>query len=121
MRKIDRLQFLQLAGGVLGAGVATTAAACGGDDAGAPAGPACDVNAPRVTIASNHGHLMTVTAAEAKAAAGKTYNIMGGAPHDHTVMLTANDFQTLEKGATVYAQSSVQGDGHSHSITVICG
>ena len=62
MKKIDRLQFLQIAGGIFGAGVATAAAACGGDDP-AP-GATCNPSAPMANISQNHGHSMIVTAAE---------------------------------------------------------
>jgi hypothetical protein len=132
MRKIDRLQFLQLAGGILGASVVTAAAGCGGDDStgtgptgtgtgstGTGAGTACDLNPPQVTIAANHGHVMVVTKAEATAGDGKTYNIMGTATHDHTVMVTSDSFKTMESGSTVTLNSSDTA-GHSHSITVIC-
>jgi hypothetical protein len=119
MNKIDRLQFLQLAGSMLGVGVA---AACGGDDTSAPAGPACDTTPPQATIQANHGHVLTVTAADAKAAMGMAYNIQGTATHNHKVNLTNNDFQTMEAGSTVYVVSEPGGtDLHTHSITIICG
>ena len=75
MKKIDRLQFLQLAGGILGAGVATAAAACGGDDAAA--GAVCNPSALVVNISMNHLHQMTVTAAQVSAAVRTSYDIQG--------------------------------------------
>ena len=92
MKKIDRLQFLQIAGGILGAGVATAAAACGGDDAAA--GAACNPSAPTANISQNHGHSMTVTAAEVVGRRSKTYSIKGSAPHDHMVSVSDVNFQT---------------------------
>jgi hypothetical protein len=122
MKKIDRLQFLQLAGGIVGAGIAAAAAACGGDDTSAPGGPACDSNPPAATIAQNHAkpHVLTIPAADAKASQMKSY-VTTGADHVHTVDVTATDFQTLESGATLFLTSSVFTDGHSHSITIKCG
>ena len=78
MKKIDRLQFLQIAGGILGAGVATAAAACGGDDPAA--GASCNPSAPSANISQNHGHRMTVTAAQVSAGVSKLYMLSSG-PH----------------------------------------
>ena len=44
---------------------------------------------PSTAIGANHGHVMMVSMADVNAAANKTYNIMGTALHDHTVMVTA--------------------------------
>jgi len=122
MKKIDRLEFLQLAGAVLGAGVATAAVACGGDDTKAASGPACDTTPPKSTIALNHAlpHQLTVTAADARAGQSQTYHIKGMADHDHTVDFSVADFASLEQGSKIFATSSVFADGHSHSITLTC-
>jgi len=116
--KIDRLQFLQMAGGILGAGVATAAAACGGDDAAA--GPACNPSAPVVSISGNHGHMMTVTAAKVSASVAIPYDIRGTATtHTHTVNVTDTNFHDLAGGKSVVVYSSASMlDGHVHTITI---
>jgi hypothetical protein len=119
MKKIDRLQFLQLAGGILGAGVATASAACGGDDAAA-GGAACDANAPRANIMSNHGHTLTIPAADAKAGANQTYMTGGTATHTHKVTVSASEFAKLESGGTSILSADPAPDGHTHSISVVC-
>ena len=99
MKKIDRLQFLQIAGGILGAGVATAAAACGGDDSAA--GASCNPNAPIANISQNHGHSMTVTAAQVSAAVTTQYQLTG--PHTHTVTVSDVNFHDLSSGRSVTA------------------
>src|SRR5690242_3866591 len=114
MKKIDRWEFLQLAGGILGAGVATAAAACGGDDTTAPgASASCNASSPSATIASNHGHMMTVTGADVTAGATKMYNIQGSAPHSHSVTISDVKFRDLMGGKSIQAESTPGGtDGH---------
>jgi hypothetical protein len=95
------------------AGVLT--AACGGDDDdGADGGGAC-----KAEIATNHGHSMSVSAADEMAAVDKTYSIQGSSAHNHTVDLTADDFADLAAGKLVVVQSSTDA-GHSHDVTVTC-
>jgi hypothetical protein len=108
---------LQLAGGVLGAGVATAVAACGGDDSAA--GAACSPTAPQVSISANHRHTMTVTGAEITAAVTKMYDIKGQADHTHMVSVSDVNFKDLAAGRSVTAFSTSGGlDGHTHTITI---
>jgi hypothetical protein len=71
------------------------------------------------TIASNHGHVIMVTAAEANAGADKTYSIQGTSTHPHTVMITAAQFATLRMAGTITVMSSMDS-GHYHNVTVTC-
>lgn len=121
---MTRKEFLGtvVKGTALGAVVATTVAACGGDDDGgdgvtidAPPG-ACT---PRNVIAGNHGHGFTVTRAEVDAGAEVTYDIEGTAGHIHTVTLTASHMATLATGGSVMVVST-SGAAHTHNITVNC-
>jgi hypothetical protein len=73
---------------------------------------------PETTIASNHGHVLTVSAADVTAGQPRTYDIMGGAGHGHSVTLTAAHFQMLAQNQPVTVTSTVTL--HSHSITVRC-
>ncbi len=98
---------------------AAIGAACGGDDgdsndqpdAGGGGGGCTE------TISGNHGHTLTVSAADVAAAADKTYDITGGAGHSHSVMITAAQFGMLASGMTV-SVTSTSGGGHTHNVTV---
>ncbi len=117
MNKIDRLQFLQLAGVALGAGVATAAAACGGDDSKPAASATCNPSAPAVKISQNHGHDLSVSGADVTAAVKKDYTTTGTATHVHMVTITDVNFQALAGGKSITATSTTGGlDGHTITV-----
>lgn len=105
----------------LGLGIAAVGlAACGGSDssAGSSAGE-CLKNGADGQIVSNHGHKLTVSAADVAAGADKTYHIKGSATHDHTVVLTSVHFADLAQNKSVSVTSSTT-NAHNHPITVVC-
>jgi hypothetical protein len=71
------------------------------------------------TIANNHGHAITVSAADANAGVDKTYQIQGTSLHPHTVMITAAQFATLKSAGSLTVTSSTDAM-HSHTVTVTC-
>jgi hypothetical protein len=71
------------------------------------------------TIATNHGHDVTVPDADVIAGAEKTYDIMGSSPHSHQFTLTTGDMTTLQGGAPVTVTSTTSGT-HTHGVTVSC-
>jgi len=96
--------------------LAALAAACG------PARNDCTcitAGATASTITANHGHALTIDAADFAAFADRNYQIKGTADHDHVVTYTAQQFQTLGNGGTAKATSTVT-NGHSHDVTVGC-
>jgi hypothetical protein len=95
----------------------TALVGCSSDDSGAATGSGC--NNPTATIGSNHGHVMVVDKADVDAAADKTYDIKGQSGHTHSVTLSASDFGKLKAGAAVQVVSS-NGDGHTHTVSVVC-
>lgn len=138
--KTTRLEFVQGTMGVCAFGLLT--AACGDDDDDTPGGTAGaggeqnpDGNTGGVdgntggtgssgvlcgsTIASNHGHKLTVTSAEAAAGVAKTYDIQGSATHNHTVSISADDFAALLDGTSVMIASSTDAS-HQHEVTIDC-
>lgn len=139
---VTRAQFLRYAAGGLFGSFAIVTAACGGDDDDGPATdapPAADgpdpdappavdappevdappgVCTPEPTIASNHGHTLTIAAADVTAGQARTYDITGGAGHAHAVTLTAAHFQMLQQNQPVTVTST--SAGHTHSVTVRC-
>ena len=77
------------------------------------------MNGTVTTISSNHGHVLVVSKADVAAAQDITYHIMGAASHDHTVLITAAMFQTLEQNNGVMTTSTTTAQ-HDHPITVVC-
>lgn len=117
--KITRRQFL-------GTTMAAAALAACGDDGGGTAADAaggrnCTTNGTSVTIGGNHGHVMTVSAADVTAGVDKTYDIMGTSAHTHSVTVTAANFTSLQTNpAGSVMVTSTLGSGHTHTITVLC-
>src|SRR5678810_22211 len=118
---MTRKEFLRtLVGAGVGAAGVAAIAGCGDDGGGMAAdAPPPTCASPAAVIGSNHGHVMMVSMADVTAGAAKTYNIMGTALHDHTVMVTAAQFQMIKGGASLNIQSSSDGT-HSHTVTVMC-
>jgi hypothetical protein len=70
-------------------------------------------------ISANHGHQLTVPAADVTAQVAKTYSIKGASGHDHLVTITAAQFAQLGAGQAVTV-ASTNSAGHTHSVTVRC-
>lgn len=94
----------------------------------APAG--CGASDAAIIIADNHAHsphALVVTSADVQAAVDKTYDIMGTAPHNHKVTITAAQFATLKAGGAVMVTStmcmpmSACVADHTHVCTISCG
>jgi len=141
---MTRIQFLRSLVGV-GASVvgAVALVGCKDDDgsslADAGTTPEIDAAVPRIdapgalpdapamstcagtiaTIGTNHGHSITVTAADITAGVDKTYDIKGGSAHPHSVVISAAMFTMLKAGMSIMVASTV-GGGHTHSVMVTC-
>ena len=103
-------------GGTGAGGDATGGApATGGTGGSMPSACSGDVTA---MISSDPKHMLMIELADVLAAKPKQYSIQGDSPHDHTVALTATDFQNLNKGQKVVKSS--QGGGHTHQVTLQC-
>jgi hypothetical protein len=77
----------------------------------------------KVTITSNHGHVLTILAADITAAVTKSYQTKDPDPamnsmHFHWVQLTATDFADLAAGKTVRKGSC--NEGHEHAYIINC-
>ena len=70
-------------------------------------------------IAGNHGHELTVDAADLDGTMTKVYDIRGSAGHTHSVTLTVANLQSLKSGTAVTVTSSDE-PGHSHAISISC-
>ena len=109
--KISRKDLLRSAVAAIGA---SSLGCGGGDDSASGSKSSCSSD-----IVSNHGHVLTVSAADVAAGADKDYNIQGTADHNHQVTITKAHFADLKAG-TLVALTSTTAAGHVHSITVQC-
>lgn len=105
-------------GGATGSGGSTGTGGTAGSEAGSVVN-ACAIHEPVETIGANHGHVLTVTMADAAAGVDKTYDIMGTATHTHSVTITAAEFVMLAAGTTIM-ETSTTNVSHSHPIMVVC-
>jgi hypothetical protein len=110
--KTSRLAFVRGSVGVCTASLFTVGCP-GGDDEPEP-DPKCQSE-----IANNHGHQLTISAADKMAGVAKIYDIQGTSAHSHTVSLDADDFKDLAAGTIVILPSSTDA-GHSHDIEITC-
>ena len=79
----------------------------------------CLANGTKSTIATNHGHSLTVSTADIQAGTQKIYSIQGSSGHNHEVTITAANFNSLKSNSSITV-GSTSGDGHTHSVTVSC-
>lgn len=79
----------------------------------------CVQNGGKPVIGANHGHTMTVPAADIVAGVEKTYQIQGASAHPHTVTISAAQFTMLQANTTIMVVSS-NDSAHTHTVTVSC-
>ena len=84
-----------------------------------PDAPAATCASTTASIGTNHGHAITVSAADITAGVEKTYNIKGGSAHPHTVVVSAAMFTMLKAGMAIMVTSSTDAN-HAHAVTVTC-
>ncbi|HEX5687022.1 MAG TPA: hypothetical protein VFY73_23665 [Ideonella sp.] len=113
---ITRKRFL---GAVGGGTVALWLQGCGGGSDDDDNGPPQSCGASGTAIAGNHGHVLTIPAADLNSLTDKTYSIQGSAGHDHTVTLTAAQLASLKAGQNV-AVNSTTVSAHMHVVTANC-
>jgi hypothetical protein len=126
---LTRKEFLNtVVGAVAGVAGAAALVACGGGDGdSSDAGVAknCATNGGLAAIGANHGHMMTVTAADVNAGVEKTYNLQGSANgHTHTVTVSAAQFNTMKTNPgtniTINSTLSDMTPSHMHAIMISC-
>lgn len=116
MTSVTRKAFLvQL---VQGVGGAWMLAACGGGGSSPPAG-GVGGGGCTASIAGNHGHVLSIPAADLNSAADITYDIHGTADHTHSVTFTAAMLASLKAGNMVNATSTTTLV-HNHAISELC-
>lgn len=75
--------------------------------------------APMVAIASNHGHVLSISTADLAAGVDKTYDIQAAATHAHDVTIVSAQFAQINLGQMVMVTSTLTAS-HTHAITVTC-
>lgn len=120
MSEISRKAFLEVTLVLTAAAATTTLLGCGGDDDGGGNGPGTkSCGSSGNDIADNHGHSLSIPAADLDSTTEKTYAIKGSSPHSHSVTLTANHLAQLKGGQSVTVPSTTEL-AHAHDLTVRC-
>lgn len=116
--KMTRKHFL----GALGSGtVVLWLQGCGGggDSGGGGGGGTLQCGASGDAISGNHGHALTIAAADLNSASAMTYSIMGSSTHNHSVTFTVAQLGQLRNGQSVVVESTLDS-AHSHTVTARC-
>jgi hypothetical protein len=110
---LTRREFtLESALAILGAATITITG-CGDDDDNGT-GPSGQGEAG--TISANHGHQITITAAQITAGGALSLDIRGSATHPHTISLTAAQVASIGQNQQVSVVSTTE-ELHSHTVT----
>ena len=110
---MDRREFTGRALLAMFAGVTVTISGCGSDNGTEPSPPVTDKTG---TIANNHGHTATITAAQQTAGGGVTLNIQGTSSHDHVLVLSKSEVEWI-KGGLQMAKDCEMNRSHQHTIS----
>jgi hypothetical protein len=86
----------------------------------APPPPAGVLSCGATTISANHGHALQIPATDVDSNVAIVYGIQGAADHTHLVTLSAAQLAQIKAKTAVTVQSTMGGDGHTHSVTVNC-
>jgi len=79
----------------------------------------CLENGTTNAIGGNHGHTLAVSAADVNAGVAKTYSIMGSGTHNHSLTISADNFNSLQTNYSITVTSS-NDDDHSHAVIISC-
>lgn len=116
-KTMDRRAFLSFAAGSVAVGALIVLNGCsGGSDSSSTTEPTKTYADEKGEISSNHGHSVTLTAAQQEAGADVRLTLTSGGGHTHTVSLTAADVATVVAG-TQWSKNSSSDSGHSHKVT----
>jgi hypothetical protein len=118
--RFDRREFTLAAVLAALSGATITISACGGGGSspGAPSSPPppSGTGDKAGSISANHGHTVTITAAQLTAGAGVNLQLTVGDGHLHSVTLTGAEVTQIAGSTRVSKESSNDG-GHSHTVT----
>ena len=120
---LDRREFTLAAILAMLSGVTITISGCGGGSS-SPSSPSTPAPTPTPAasgdkmgaISANHGHTVTITAAQLSAGGDVTLQLTEGSGHTHTVSLTGAEVVQVRDNQKV-AKESTSNSGHSHTVT----
>src|SRR5262245_33642236 len=91
----------------------------GGGGGGGRGGGGMSCGASGSAIAGNHGHVLSIPAADLTSSTNMTYGITGTADHPHSVTFTPAQLQALAAGQSVMVTSTTNAS-HDHLVTARC-
>jgi hypothetical protein len=120
---LDRREFTLAAILAMLSGVTITISGCGGGSS-SPSSPSTPAPTPTPAssgdkmgaISANHGHTVTITAAQLTAGGDVTLQLTEGSGHTHSVSLTGGEVVQVRDNQKV-AKESTSNSGHSHTVT----
>lgn len=118
MESLDRRGFLKFAAGGLMVGTMVVLHGCSSssdDDGGATTPTATHVDKSG-EVGTNHGHAVTLTAAQQDAGQAVTLTLSSGQGHTHTLDLTADEVAAIAAGTTTTKKCSWDM-AHEHTVT----
>ena len=117
-RRIDlnRREFTVASALALLGGATITITGCGGSSSTTGSSGPVDVNG---NIAGNHGHSVTISAAQLTAGSSLQLTLRdGGSGHTHTVDLTGTEVTAIRSGQAV-AKDSSDAQAHRHTVSFV--
>jgi len=120
---MDRREFTLAAILAMLSGVTITISGCGGGSS-SPSSPSSAGPTPTPpaagdksgSISANHGHTVTITAAQLTAGGDVTLQLTEGSGHTHSLSLTGAEVLQIRDNQKV-AKESTSNTGHSHTVT----
>jgi hypothetical protein len=117
---LTRKEFLStVMNAAAGAAGAALLVACGGSGDDDDTGGNCLMAGTNVNISGNHGHVLTVSAADVMRGTAAMYDITGTADHGHMVTVSVGAFAMLANNESAMTVST-SGGGHTHNIMITC-
>ena len=110
--RMDRREFTNKALLAMLAGVTVTMTGCGSS----PSEPTDFATDKVGTVGTNHGHAVTITAAQQTAGGGLTLSLQGTSSHDHVLELTALEVVRIRAGIQVVKDCGMMRS-HTHTVT----
>ena len=118
---LTRKEFLStVMNAAAGAAGAALLVACGGSSDDDDTGGNCLMAGASANISGNHGHTLSVSAADIMRGTAATYDITGSATdHGHMVTISVGAFAMLANNESAMTVST-SGGGHTHNIMITC-
>ena len=119
--KMTRKGFLGAASGGMVLLLLQACGGGGGDDSSTtpPTGGLSSCSSTGAAISGNHGHSLSIPAADLDSTSARSYSSQGGANHAHPVTLSPAQLAALKAGQSVTVTSSTDLS-HDHSVMITC-